>query len=129
MLGLLLLWGGISRLFQRSELVLGNGRLRWRPGVFGGWQEVEAGALQSIEVKKAGAIGSSLYVQLVIRRWGARAGPSLPDGCSASGPPRRRRNGFMSCSGTVRQAPDRETSIDLEAGNSEGVAKPLPHAL
>jgi len=34
--GLLLVWGAISMLFQRSEIVIGNGRLRWRHGVVGG---------------------------------------------------------------------------------------------
>lgn len=68
--GLLLLWGAISMLFQRSEIVLGNGRLRWRHGVFGGWQEVEAGALKSITVDKSGSVGSNLYFQVAIERWG-----------------------------------------------------------
>lgn len=68
--GLLLLWGAISMLFQRSEVIVGNGRLRWCHGVFGGWQEVEAGALKSISVEKSGSVGSNLYFQLKIERWG-----------------------------------------------------------
>jgi len=68
--GLLLLWGAISMLFQRSEVIIGNGRLRWRHGVFGGWQETEAGALKSIGVEKSGSVGSNLYFRLVIERWG-----------------------------------------------------------
>ena len=68
--GLLLLWGAVSMIFQRSEIVVGNGRLRWRHGVFGGWQEIDAGALKSISVDKSGSVGSNLYFQLVIERWG-----------------------------------------------------------
>ena len=68
--GLLLLWGAISMLFQRSEVIIGNGRLRWRHGVLGGWQEAEAGAVKSISVDKSGSVGSNLYFQLEIERWG-----------------------------------------------------------
>ena len=68
--GLLLLWGAISMLFQRSEIVIGNGRMRWRHGVFGGWQAVEADALKSIDVKKSGSVGKDLYFRIEIERWG-----------------------------------------------------------
>jgi len=68
--GLLLVWGAITMLFQRSEIVVGNGRLRWRHGVFGRWQEVEAGALKSIDVKRGGSVGSDLYYRIEIERWG-----------------------------------------------------------
>ncbi|MEX0914666.1 MAG: hypothetical protein WDZ60_02130, partial [Wenzhouxiangellaceae bacterium] len=67
--GLLLLWGAISMTFQRSEIVVGSGRLRWRHGVFGGWQEADAGALKSIDVKQSGSIGSNLYYRIEIERW------------------------------------------------------------
>lgn len=68
--GLLLLWGAISMIFQRSEIVIGNGRMRWRHGVFGGWQEVESGALKAIDVKNSGSVGSDLYFRIEIKRWG-----------------------------------------------------------
>ena len=68
--GVLLLWGAISMIFQRSEVVIGNGRLRWRHGVFGGWQDVEAGALKSLDVKRSGSVGSNLYFRIEIERWG-----------------------------------------------------------
>ena len=68
--GLLLAWGAISMIFQRSEIVIGNDRMRWRHGVFGRWQEVEAGALKSIGASKSGSIGSHLYFRLEIERWG-----------------------------------------------------------
>ena len=44
--------------------------LRWRHGVLGGWQEAEAGAVKSISVDKSGSVGSNLYFQLEIERWG-----------------------------------------------------------
>jgi len=68
--GLLLLWGAITMIFQRSDIVIGNGRLRWRHGVFGGWQAVEADALKSIDVRKSGSIGSDLYFRIEIEQWG-----------------------------------------------------------
>lgn len=68
--GLLMLWGAISMTFQRSEIVAGNGRLRWRHGVFGGWHEVDAGALKSIAARRSGSVGSDLYFRIEIERWG-----------------------------------------------------------
>jgi len=68
--GLLLFWGAVSMLFQRSEIVIGNGRLRWRHGVFGGWRTVDAGAVKSMAVERSGSLGTNLYFRIELERWG-----------------------------------------------------------
>ncbi|MDT8449660.1 MAG: hypothetical protein RQ847_05735 [Wenzhouxiangellaceae bacterium] len=70
LVGLLILWAVVSMLFQQSEIVVSPDRLRWRHGVFGGWQEVEAGAIKAIGVKRSGSIGRNLYFRLELERWG-----------------------------------------------------------
>lgn len=62
--------GAVSMAFQRSEIVVGLDRLRWRHGVFGDWQEIDAGAIRAIDVKKSGSIGRNLHYKLVMERLG-----------------------------------------------------------
>jgi len=70
LVGLLIGWGAVSTLFQRSEIVVGLQRLRWRHGVFGGWREVDAGAIESVTVKRSGSVGQRLFYRLGLKRLG-----------------------------------------------------------
>jgi len=77
--GLLLVWGAISMLFQQSEIVIGNGRLRWRHGVFARWRETDAAAIKSLTVKRSGSVGSDLYFRIEIERWGGDGKTAIAD--------------------------------------------------
>jgi len=70
LVGGLILWGAVTMLFSRSELVIGNARLRWRHGVVGGWNDCDAGAIKSIDIRRSGSIGRKLYFRVEIERWG-----------------------------------------------------------
>ncbi|MGB0515225.1 MAG: hypothetical protein ACPGJE_10340, partial [Wenzhouxiangellaceae bacterium] len=61
--GALVMWLGLSMLFQHSEIVIGGGRIRWRHGVFGRWRELDTGAVKAIRIKKTGSIGRKMYFQ------------------------------------------------------------------
>lgn len=77
--GLLILWGAITMIFQRSEIVVGLERLRWRHGVFGGWQEIDAGGIESIDVKKSGSAGKRLYYRIQLKRFGEERRTTIAD--------------------------------------------------
>ncbi len=77
--GLLILWAALTMLFSLSEIVAGGGRLRWRHGLFGGWRDIEAGAIERIGVKRSGSIGRNLYFRIEIKRWGNRRESTIAD--------------------------------------------------
>jgi len=79
LVGLLILWGAVTMLFSRSEIVIGGGRLRWRHGVFGGWKEAELGAIQAIDIKRSGSLGQKLYFRIELQRWGERRKITIAD--------------------------------------------------
>jgi len=76
--GLILLLA-FSMLFQRSEIVIGRDRIRWRHGVFGGWREVETGAVKAIRIKKTGSAGRKLFFHLELDAWGDARPSKLAD--------------------------------------------------
>lgn len=72
--GALIAAGAFSMAFQRSEIVVGLDRLRWRHGVFGDWKEIDAGAIRAIDVKRGGSIGRNVHYRLVMERFGGEGG-------------------------------------------------------
>jgi hypothetical protein len=70
-IGALILAGAGSMALQRSEIIVGLDRLRWRHGVFGGWNEIDAGSVRAVEVKRSGSIGRNLHYKLVVERYGS----------------------------------------------------------
>ena len=67
--GSLVAWGGLTTLFDRSEIQVVGGRLRWR-GRIGGWQELQAGAIRSIGIARSGQINQRLYYRIELHQWG-----------------------------------------------------------
>jgi len=79
LVGLLIAWAAVTMLFSRSEIVIGGDRLRWRHGVFGGWHEVESGAIKAIDIKRSGGIGQDLYFRIEVERWGESGKTTIAD--------------------------------------------------
>lgn len=79
LVGLLILWAAVTMLFQRSEIVVGNDRLRYRHGVFGGWHEVRTDEIDSIETRRSGSIGRNLYFRILLKRHGRERASAIAD--------------------------------------------------
>ena len=79
LVGAAIMLGAISTIFQRSEIIVGLERLRWRHGVFGGWQELDAGAIRSLQVRRSGSVGSRVYYRLQLERFGRKGKTTIAD--------------------------------------------------
>ncbi len=79
LVGALILLLAISMLFQRSEIIVGLERLRWRHGVFGAWQEIEAGAVRSLQARRSGSAGRRVYYRLQLERVGRKDKTTIAD--------------------------------------------------
>jgi uncharacterized membrane protein YhdT len=103
--GTLILLGALSMLFQRSEMIVGLERLRWRHGVFGGWQEVDAGEIRSLDVARSGSAGRRVYYRLQLRRFGQERKTTIADWLPGERPARALARKITGLAG-VRREPD-----------------------
>jgi len=71
LVALAILWGAITMLFQRSEIVIGQGKLRYRHGVFTGEKVIPLAEIRALSHQRSGSIGRRTYYRLEVQRWGS----------------------------------------------------------
>ena len=72
-----ILWGAITMLFQRSEIVIGQGQLRYQHGVFAGEKVIPLAEIRALSHQRSGSIGRRTYYRLEVQRWGSERNISI----------------------------------------------------
>lgn len=111
LVGALVVLVAISMLFQRSEIVVGLERLRWRHGVFGGWHEVDADAIRSLHATRSGSAGRRVYYRVQLEHFGRKQKTTIADWIPGERPARSLARKIAGLAG-VRPDSDAERASD-----------------
>lgn len=93
-------WAALTLLLQRSEILIGSDRLRYRHGVFGRWKSIPLDSIRSFEIKKTGSLGRDLYYRIGLSRWGHRGTVTVADWIPGERPTRALAAEFARRTGT-----------------------------
>jgi hypothetical protein len=77
--GLLILWGAATMLFQHSEIIVGQGQLRYMHGIFARQKSLSTGEIQSLSHRRSGQLGNHTYYRINVQRWGQSDPVTLAD--------------------------------------------------
>ncbi len=72
-----ILWGAITMLFQRSEIIIGQGQLRYQHGVFAGEKVIPLAEIRALSHQRSGSIGKRTFYRLEVQRWGSERNISI----------------------------------------------------
>lgn len=79
LIGLLIVWGAVTMLFQRSEITFGQGQLRYAHGLFGGEKVIPLAEIRQLSHKRSASIGYNTYYRIELQRWGSEKTISIAD--------------------------------------------------
>lgn len=74
-----ILWGAITMLFQRSEIIIGQGQCRYSHGVFAGEKVLPLAEVRQLTHQRSGSIGKRTFYRLDVQLWGSERSIHLAD--------------------------------------------------
>jgi len=79
LVALLILWGALTMLLQRSEIIIGQGKLLYAHGILARQKVIPLAEIRALSQQRSGSIGQRTYHRLVLQRWGSEHTVTIAD--------------------------------------------------